>query len=313
MDALEVYRALADESRLRLVNILNAGSYNVQELTSIMELSQPTISHHLKVLQNVDIVHSEREGTWSYYTLSAEDQKSSSFLITKNFLELSSNHNNGPLSRKLNDDLVSARSLLDQRREETRRFFDSVAKDWHKLRSEQQAHHSFMPELISAINSTKSLLELGCGSGALLEHILPRSASTIGIDYSEAMLAEAKINLGKKAATVDFRLGYLEHLPVADNSVEQVVAYMVLHHISSPVDVLRDSFRILKPSGKIAIVDLKTHHNEEMRERYGDLWLGFDPRQFRAWGKKAGFCDMRIKLLGERKKEAFLFTAIKRR
>lgn len=313
MQALEIYRALADESRLRLVNILNAGRYNVQELTSILELAQPTISHHLKVLQAAQIVAAEREGTWAYYTLNANESALPAASITKNFLELAAIPAQSPLSYKFGTDLLAAHKLVDKRREESRRFFDSVARDWKSLRVQQQSHQTFMPKLLTQIEPGSILLELGCGSGALLEQILPRQAVTIGVDYSDAMLNEAKFNLGEKAAQVDFRLGYLEHLPLADKSVEQVVAYMVLHHVSSPLEVLRDCLRVLKPGGKVAIVDLSSHQDEQMRERFGDLWLGFDPPQFRAWGKKAGFCDIHLTLLGGRKKEAFLFTAIKGR
>ncbi|NDC39648.1 MAG: class I SAM-dependent methyltransferase, partial [Proteobacteria bacterium] len=112
---------------------------------------------------------------------------------------------------------------------------------------------SFLDELASRIPEDEILLELGCGSGALFEKILPRAAATIGVDSSPAMLEQARKVAGKDK--VDLRLGLLEHLPVADESVDRAVAYMVFHHVAEIERALADTLRVLRPGGTLMLVE----------------------------------------------------------
>ena len=111
------------------------------------------------------------------------------------------------------------------------------------------------------------------------------------------MLELARKTVGTGVARCDFRLGDLEHLPVADGEVDGVVACMVLHHVSQPLDVLAEAHRVLKPGGHIVIVDLQQHNDETLRERLADLWLGFQPVQMKRWLKSAGFDRVETKTL----------------
>jgi ArsR family transcriptional regulator len=121
------------------------------------------------------------------------------------------------------------------------------------------------------------------------------------------MLEQARSTLGTRAAQVDLRLGYLEHLPIGDDSVDVALSYMVLHHLPSPPDALRDAARVLKPGGQLMIVDLLQHDNEIMRERFADLWMGFDPEEMKRWALSSGFQGAQLEILGN-KKEVFLLT-----
>lgn len=309
MTLLSVYKAFSDESRLRLVKILSEGYFNVQELTSILGLSQPTVSHHLKTLQTAGVVKSKRNGTWIYYSLS-DDERSVPASVAKNFLEIPVEAISGTLGSELKDDLDRLRQIEESRREKSRHYFDSVAREWKSLRQEAANHATLTGTVASLVERESIFLELGCGSGALLEEILPREGRTIAVDNSEAMLSEAKKTLGSLAGEVDFRLGYLEHLPVGDDSVDHAAAYMVLHHVSRPEAALKDASRVLKPGGRLTVVDLTKHTNEMMREQFADVWLGFEETEMLEWMSGAGFVKPHFKIFGE-KREIFLLEAFK--
>ncbi|MBX7143955.1 MAG: metalloregulator ArsR/SmtB family transcription factor [Oligoflexia bacterium] len=303
------YKAIADDSRLRILHILSKGSFNVQELTGILAISQSTISHHLKALQGCGLVSSRREGTWVYYSLSEIDEKNLGQKTVKLFLDLVPTLANDD-SALLFRDGHAAQEVLNRRRDQARHFFESVANKWKDIRSEAQGSESFFDLVKDRVGDKATLLELGCGAGALFEKLLPRTGASIGVDYSQAMLDEAKQNLGAKARDLDLRLGYLEHLPLGDDSVDTAVAYMVMHHIAHPVDVLKDTCRVLKPGGQFLMVDLMRHSNEYMRERFADLWLGFDPEEVKRWAFSAGFASARLEVLGQ-KRDVFLLTLTK--
>jgi ubiquinone/menaquinone biosynthesis C-methylase UbiE len=310
-DPLSILKALADESRLRLVNVLAHGSFNVQELTAILNLSQPTISHHLKVLQQSAVVSAKKQGTWAYYSLPYLDTQytnSVAATITSSLLSTLSSNGNSQLSPYV-DDHSQIQFVLDKRRDASKHFFEEVAPKWNQLRQEEILDPNPLNELVSSIPDNLDIVDLGCGSGALLELILPRSGTTIAVDYSQSMLQEATRTLGNKSTKVDFRLGYLEHLPLADESVDIAVAHMVLHHLAEPKKALKDIRRILRPKGRCFIVDLTSHDREYMRERYADLWLGFNSDEIVRWAKEAGFSQFDFKFYGA-SKESFLLTLI---
>jgi len=309
MEIVQACKALADESRLRLINVLSQGLFNVQELTSILELGQSTISHHLKILQGCGIVSVRREGTWAYYTIVQKEGGTFSG-VGWQILELVESGQDEHLAQLTRKDLDRVRTVLSRRRDETKRYFDTVAASWHETHSGSDA--SYLDMIAGLIPMEGTLAELGCGSGVLLEKVLPRKGPTIGIDYSQAMLEEARRNLRKFDGELDLRLGYLEHLPLGDACVDTAVACMVMHHISRPVEVLSDIARVLKPGGTLLVVDLLRHDREEMRERHADLWLGFETAEFRTWLEKAGFVNSRIEIPPGRN-EIFILNSIKRR
>lgn len=298
---------MADESRLRILHVLRHGQFNVQELTSVLSLSQPTISHHLKILQSAGLIRSRKEKTWAYYSLRSRSEELPESAVAHGFLD-SLGSVSGEERERFDRDKQIIDDLLSKKRDSARRFFDTVAPDWKDLRAEAQGADSHMEALIAQIPSEGVLLELGCGAGSLLERVLPRTGATLGVDYSQAMLDEARRSLN--GSKVDLRLGYLEHLPIGDESVDVAVAYMVLHHIADPREALRDVARVLRPGGKFLAVDLVRHDDERMRERFADLWLGFEPEEVKGWLDECGFRGVMVDLLGE-SRGAFLLTCTK--
>lgn len=310
MALVDLYKAVADESRIRVLNVLRHGIFNVQELTYILNLSQPTVSHHLKILQSAGIIRSEKQGTWAYYTLNADSTDSAAQKLCGSLFEILSASQADGMETQIDADMALLTTVQDHRRDRAKLFFDSVAATWRKLRTEAQGGVSYVEEIAKLIPQSGTVLELGCGSGAFLEQILPRSGETIGVDYSQAMITAAREALGSKAAHVDLRLGYLEHLPVGDSSVDIAVSHMVLHHVANPMDALKDVFRTLRPGGSFIIVDLTKHTREEMRDHFADIWLGFDPKELGRWTKEVGFASADIEILGKAR-EVFLLKAVK--
>ncbi|MCB1156180.1 MAG: class I SAM-dependent methyltransferase [Leptospiraceae bacterium] len=132
------------------------------------------------------------------------------------------------------------------------------------------------------------VIDLGCGPGGLLGHLLEYSDKVIAIDSSEKMLEEAKRNY-KAYRNIKFQLSYLEKIKLPAKTADAVVASMVLHHVSNPPLAMQEVFRILKENGSFYIVDLSRHDREVMRDKFLDLWLGFDSWQLEDWLKQSGF------------------------
>jgi DNA-binding transcriptional ArsR family regulator len=256
------YKALSDDSRLRILKALSRSSFSVQELTQILNITQSTVSHHLKVLTQAGMVESQKNGTWVYYRLCEQNnsnpEQNTAALLIDQFITLSKSNPVGALnglSSTLESDDKIIEKLLEEKREELKKFFDSAAPRWKTIREQVVGHDSYFNEVLKYIRRDETLLELGCGAGAFLDALLPRPGATIAVDYSESMLEAAKKNLGRKADSADLRLGYLEHLPVANSSVNVTVSYMVMPFIRDPKIVLTDVYRALKNDGRIILVE----------------------------------------------------------
>lgn len=310
MDIVDTYKALADHSRLRLIAALARGRFNVGELTSALEMRQPTVSHHLKILIQTGIADNQREGTWAYYSLKESSEENLASTVINQCLKLLDSEADPELYQQIAADRAALSAILSNRRDRALDYFETVAPKWSDLRKGAVSSEEYLSILEELLTPDGSLLELGCGTGTFLSKILPRSGPTIGVDYSQAMLQQCRTNLGELSDQVDLRLGYIEHLPVGDDSIDIALAHMVLHHIAKPEEALLDIFRVLRPGGTLLVVDLLAHKNEYMREQFADLWLGFEPKQLGAMVSQLGFDQSRIEILGERD-EVFLLRSVK--
>ena len=283
-DPLKIYKALADATRLRLVRLLGRGALSVNEIIEILKMGQSRISRHLKILAEAGLVKSRREGTWSYYQSNHESEEP----LLAQLLALLQQHEQGLPGYEA--DLQALEALVERRKASTRRFFDSI-RDPGEFPQPQSLEGAFYRQAVLALlpEACGVTLDLGTGVGLLLPALLERATRVVAVDSSTAMLDLARQTLGFQGTRCEFRLGDLEHLPVADSEVDTAVACMVLHHLSDPLKALAEAHRALRDGGELVIVDLHQHQDESLRQSMADLWLGFRPEEVKGWLKKLGF------------------------
>jgi len=287
---VELFKALADPCRLRLVAVLLQGEFTVQELTRILGMGQSRISRHLKILAEAGVLAVKRQGTWSYYRVG---EGSDFFTAIRPAFE---RELETLPERRL--DLAATAAALEERRRRSLEFFDRHARQWDSLSRSLLPVPEYLDRLLESVPEVATLLEIGIGTGALLSSLSGRAGQVIGVDHSAAMLDEARRRLAAEGVSrVELRLGEMTHLPIGDGGAGCVVANMVLHHAADPLTVLREIRRVLAPGGTLLLADLARHEREWAREQLADQWLGFEPDELRCWLSDAGFASVGLELL----------------
>lgn len=284
MDLLRIHKALADETRLRLMAVLLAHELNVGELVGVFGMGQPRISRHLKILAEAGLVESRRDGLWAFYR-AAQAGAGRDFLAA-----------HGPLLAGLpqhGQDAERALIAVRERALATRRFFDSVAGQWRDLSREVLGDFDLAEELSSRMHPGMIAADLGCGPGELLSRLAEGARQAIGVDSSPRMLELAAARMAGRT-NASLRLGELEHLPLRDGEIQAATLSMVLHHVSDPLAVLAEARRVLAPGGSLFIAEFDRHENEAMRVKYGDARLGVDKETLYDWLQTAGFAPRRV-------------------
>ncbi len=305
-DPLKIYKALADETRLRLVRLLVRGALNVNEIIGILGMGQSRISRHLKILAEAELVTKRREGTWIYYAGNGQSDEA----IVVESLELCERHEQALPNYA--EDLQALENVVEGRRQQMRNFFNSI-EDPQQLHQALDGDYYRKMAMAQVPDSVGTVLDMGTGAGLLLPGLLRRAERVIAVDSSTTMLDMARRALGKETMRCDFRLGDLGHLPVADGEIDLVMACMVLHHLSRPADALREAYRALKPGGRLVVIDLYRHEDESLREKMADLWLGFLPSEVEGWLREHRFTTESAEVVGaDNTLQLIAFKAIKK-
>ena len=291
MQLLDILKALADPCRLRLVAVLLAGEFTVQELTMVMGVGQSKVSWHLKILADAGILAVKRQGTWSYYRVNRGE----------NFFGAILPH----LERGLADlperpaDLAAVAGVLEERRRRSQEFFDRHARQWDDLARTILPVPDYREKLLALVPPGGTITEIGIGTGGLLPALAAQAERVVGVDHAPAMLDEARRRLASAGiAGIELRLGEMTHLPLPDGSSDVVLLNMVLHHAADPASVLAEIRRVLAPGGVLVIADLTRHERELARDRLADQWLGFDEGELTAWLRGAGFGEVLCERIG---------------
>ena len=287
---LALFKALADNTRLRLIAILDRGEFTVQELVEILDMGQSRVSRHLKILSEVGVVSVKREGTWAYYRLDPCNK------LFRDQLPIIREHLS--LLDGGAGDRTRITSLLAGRRKRSQEFFDQNANQWDRLVHDLLPTPDYQASLLGQLKACSTLVEIGVGTGALLADLSLKAGKVIGIDHAPAMLQAARERvLGQGVSNVELRLGEMEHLPLESSGADVVLLNMVLHHAASPETVLNEVARILRPDGHLLIFDLQRHHQEWVREKLADQWLGFESSELMSWCLNAGFTQPDCRIL----------------
>lgn len=283
---LDHLAALADTTRSRILLLLDRHELTVSEMCSVMQLPQSTISRHLKALADAGWVSSRAEGTSNLYSMEREGLDASTrrlWLLVREQV--------GPTPAAAQDQRRLQGALTD-RRTKSQEFFTSSAGQWDRLREEMFGDRFHLSALAAFVDASWTVGDLGCGTGQVSGALAPFAARVVAVDASAAMLHAAKKRL-HGVGNVDLRRGDIEALPIDDARLDAATLMLVLHHIADPAKALAEVARVLKPGGRVVIVDMLPHDREHYRQQMGHVWLGFsDDHMARLLGA-AGFGDAR--------------------
>ncbi len=278
---LRIFKALADETRLRLYSVLLEHELSVNELVSLLEVGQSGVSRNLKILLEAELLSSRRDGLWVFYSANKEN----------NIHELiRSIIKNSDGQVDFSHDLKMAEHIIEDRLRKTRQFFNSIADDWDHLSKEVLGDFDLAKNVVNLMPyNCKVAVDLGCGTGSVLELMQGKAEQIIGVDGSSRMLELSRRRFAKSNHDISLRIGELDHLPLKDGESDFVCLNMVLHHLSEPAIALDEIKRVLKKGGTLLITDFDKHELEKMRKAYGDRWLGFTKETIDGYLKKSGF------------------------
>ena len=290
-------RLAADPGRLRLLLLLEQEELSVAELQDIVGKPQSQVSTHLAQLKQAGLVADRRTGKNAFYKLDAPAGLVA--ILRQAAAEIP----------EASQDRAALRLVLRKRQDKMRRYFDELAgkfgrqyvpgRSWQGI---AEALLSLMPPLVIA--------DLGAGEGTIAQLMAQRARRVIAIDNSPKMV-EFGAALARKngIANLEYRLGDLEDVPIRTGTVDVAFLSQALHHAAHPQRAIAEAWRILKPGGRAAILDLNRHHLEEAREMYADLWLGFTELDLERFLKHAGFRNVETAIV-HRETEAPYFESI---
>jgi ubiquinone/menaquinone biosynthesis C-methylase UbiE len=280
---LAILRAAGEATRLRLLALLAEADLTVSDLTEILSQSQPRISRHLKLLFEAGLIERYREGAYVYYGLPRGGKIAKLLGVVLQSLDASDVQLVHDRER-----VAKARAVREKKAE---KYFAGLAEEWDSVRSMHVSEKQIETAIrkIAGNRSFNSHLDIGTGTGRLLELFAKRTQRSVGIDISHAMLSVARANLERSALKhVQVRPGDVYALPYAPGAFDLVTLHQVLHYLEEPARALGEAARVLKSGGCLLIVDFAPHENEFLRERFAHRRLGFSHEQMRTWLDDAG-------------------------
>jgi ArsR family transcriptional regulator len=291
---------LGDDARLRLLRVLAAERLNVGELTSILGIAQSGVSRHLGLLKDAGLVQERREGGFTYFQLAPA--------------LVSGANGFGPVWPLLREQFAAAAESPegkadDARLEEVRRVRQENFED-HAAGERRQIvpgrSWAAWARALGHLLPPMEIADLGCGEGYLTIEAARFARKVIAVDRSDAVLARAKEAAARrKLRNVEWKRGELEKLPLKDASVDVALLSQALHHAVHPDRAVAEAARIVRPGGRVLVLDLRKHDEYWVRERLGDKWLGFDDAELRRLLEGAGLSDIRLSVGARRQRDPF--------
>jgi ubiquinone/menaquinone biosynthesis C-methylase UbiE/DNA-binding transcriptional ArsR family regulator len=281
-ELLDQLASLADSTRSRILLLLDGQELSVSELCTVVQLPQSTVSRHLKALADAGWVSVRAEGTSNVYAMSRDALQAPSRRLWALVREQV-----GAGAAAMQDQR-RLQAALASRRSKSMEFFTSSAGQWDRVRDDMFGDRFHLAALAAFVDAGATVGDLGCGTGQVSAAIAPFVARVIAVDSSAAMLQAARKRL-QGQTNVELRRGELESLPIDDNLLDAATVMLVLHHVSEPARALADVARVLKPGGRLVLVDMLPHDRENYRQQMGHVWLGFADEQVDRLLGEAGF------------------------
>ncbi len=303
---LDHLSALADPTRSRLLLLLDRHELAVSELCGIVQLPQSTVSRHLKALADSGWISARAEGTSNVYAMARDLDSAAKRLWALVREQVGATPAAAHDQRRV-------QAVLAERRSKSQEFFSSSAGQWDRLRDELFGERFHLAALPGFADPAWTVGDLGCGTGQMTAALAPFVDRVIAVDGSAAMLQAARKRL-QGFANVELRRGELEALPLDDARIDAATLTLVLHHLPEPEHALREVARVLKPGGRLILVDMLPHDRESYRQQMGHVWLGFSGEHMRRILGASGFEEVRIVALppDPRSKGPGLFAATAR-
>ncbi|KTF70383.1 ArsR/SmtB family transcription factor [Sphingomonas sp. HT-1] len=289
-EPLTIFRALADSTRLRIVALLRAMELSVGELAQVLGQSQPRVSRHVKILCDAGVVERRKEGSWVFVALGRRGI-TAPVLAALDAWELAGDP-------WVIADQARLAAVRADRAAAAEAWFEANADQWDAIRSLHVADSEVEAAMAIALGegSLGSLVDIGTGTGRMLELFGPRSAQALGIDRSSEMLRLARAKLAD-LAHAELRQADLYALPLADGTADTAILHHVLHFAQQPAAAIGEAARVLGPGGRLLIVDFAPHEREELRTRDAHARLGFSDEQMLGWFDRAGLAPVQVQTL----------------
>jgi ArsR family transcriptional regulator len=299
-EASALYRLLGDDARLRLLRVLNQDRFNVKELTGILGLAQSGVSRHLGLLKDARLVLEERDGAYTFYRLAPglrEDEQ-------------------GPLWPLLQSQFAAAEGTAVVKADESRlqEVLRLRRENFEHLGPDTRDGRQLVPgrswaawsRALGMLLPALDVADLGCGEGYLTVETARWAKRVIAVDRASGVLTRAKaLAQRKRLSNITWKKGELERLPIEDQSVDVALLSQALHHAVDPTRALEEASRILKPGGRLLILDLRSHDETWVREKLGDQWFGFTDDHLSGMLTRAGFGDVKVSLGARRTNDPF--------
>lgn len=280
VDILKVFKALGDEARLRILRAVEIAELSVAEIVQALKMPQSSVSRHLKPLRDSGLLETRRDGTSVFYRRGPVfSDPAFAQMMSEQLAEISG------ASR----DRAAVDQVLEQRRKKSTKFFDEIAGRYGSLTQPGGGWQALAAALAAGF-SGQTVADIGCGEGDLTLMLARFAKRVTAVDLSAQMLRvvqerSKEVGLSRR---VTVERGDLEKLPLKARSMDAVFISQVLHHAARPAAALKEAARILKPGGRLVLLDLARHDQEWTRAEWADQWLGFDERELRDWLDAAG-------------------------
>ena len=319
LDALlSALRAAGEPTRLRIIALLSKGELTVSELVHTLCQSQPRISRHLKLLTEAGLLTRHREGSWVFHRLAdfaASKDAEPGAEVARHLIELLPGRDAGADCR-LAQDLDRLAAVKQARAEAAAAYFDANAEQWDSLRSLHVDDGEVETVIGEWLGRTpvQALLDIGTGTGRILELLSPRIGRGVGIDQSHEMLAVARANLERtKCENCQVRQADLYRLPFAESDFDAAVIHQVLHFLDEPGAAIHEAARVLAPGGRLLVIDFLPHLLEHLRHEHSHRRLGFADTEIYAWFRRAGLQPADVRTLAGSKLTVGVWLAEKPR
>ena len=276
-----IFRSLADSTRLRILVLLRAMELSVGELAQVLGQSQPRVSRHVKILIDAGLAERRKEGSWVFLSLFGT-RAQPVFALLDSWGEGESD--------QVAADVARLAAVQADRPGAAQRYFASHASDWDELRSLHVAESEVEAAIARALEAKPvgELIDIGTGTGRMLELFGRAAQRALGVDRSPEMLRLARVKLAQAGMhSAELRQGDMYALPIASGSADTVILHQVLHYAQQPAAAVAEAARLLAPGGRLLIVDFAPHGHEELRIRDAHARLGFADDAVAKWMEEA--------------------------